>query len=54
LKKDKQTIKCSVEHCKYNEERCCNLDKIQVAPCEAGDVEKESKEATMCDSYKTE
>ena len=49
-KKDEQTIKCSVDDCKYNDCSCksCNLKEINVCSCSP----ENEKEATMCDSYK--
>lgn len=49
-KSEEQTIKCSVEDCRYNDcaYGCCDLNEIKVCSC--GDEEK--KEATMCNSYK--
>lgn len=50
MKKNEQTIKCSVHDCKHCDcdEDMCNLDKIKVCNCR-GDGDKET---TMCDSYK--
>ncbi len=53
MKKDNQTIKCSVEDCKYHIGNDCSLDKIKVASCESNNAEG-TKERTMCDSYKSE
>lgn len=46
----KQVIECSVYNCKYCDCSCdlCNLKKIKVANCNT----KESKQSTMCDSFK--
>lgn len=49
MKKD-QKIKCDVYDCKHCacEEENCELESIQVCSCNP----EETKEATMCDSYK--
>lgn len=42
-------IKCTVKDCKYNQENeLCTLQEIKVCHCNP----EETKEATMCDSYK--
>lgn len=42
-------IKCTVKDCKYNKENAlCTLKEIKVCHCNP----EETKEATMCDSYK--
>ncbi len=49
--KGKQTIKCSVASCKYNENSdFCSLKSIEVSPCNhvhSGIAEEES----LCSSY---
>ncbi|MDD2203606.1 MAG: DUF1540 domain-containing protein [Bacilli bacterium] len=46
------SIGCTVDHCKYYDKKCCTLDKIKVAKCDAEN--DADKEATMCDSYEME
>ncbi|MDD3453474.1 MAG: DUF1540 domain-containing protein [Bacilli bacterium] len=47
---NKQTIKCTVEDCKYCDcdKDTCMLNKIKVCNCDGSGI----KETTMCDSYK--
>ena len=49
---DKQKIKCDVYDCKHCDcdKECCCLDEIKVCNCNSN----HDKEATMCDSYKSE
>ncbi len=48
--KGKQTIKCDVTNCSYNDCECkaCSLEKIKVCNCSSD----KTKEATICDSFK--
>lgn len=48
----KQKINCRVYDCKYCNNECdlCKLDAIEICNC----ASDETKEATMCDSYKKE
>lgn len=50
MNKDKQTIKCDVYDCKHCDcdEEACKLNEIKVCNCR----DDETKEATMCDSFK--
>lgn len=48
--KENKHIACDVKDCKYNNCDCmhCTLEEIKVCNCD----DDETKEATMCDSYK--
>ena len=50
MKNNKQEIKCQVFDCAFcdSNECKCSLDKIEVCNC----APDNSKEATMCNSYK--
>lgn len=51
-KSNKQTIECSVDSCRFNEDASiCGLDTIQVCACWGKDSGKPEDES-MCASYK--
>lgn len=51
--KDKQTIKCDVTNCKYNndEEYLCNLNSVDIS-CTCNKSECKNKSETICQSFK--
>lgn len=50
-KNNKQTIKCEVESCKYNDETgACELDEIQVG-CDCDNDKCSCTEETICQSF---
>lgn len=51
MKDNKQTIKCEVESCKYNDEKgACELDEIQVG-CDCDNDKCACTEETVCQSF---
>lgn len=53
MKKSKQTIKCEVESCKYNDDSnyLCTLDEIDVS-CTCNKNNCNNKKETICNSFK--
>lgn len=51
-KNKKQTIKCDVESCKYNntDDKLCDLDEIKVS-CICDNDDCRSNDETICDSF---
>ena len=51
-KDKKQTIKCDVESCKYNntDDKLCELDEIKVS-CICDNDDCRSNDETICDSF---
>lgn len=52
-KDNKQTIRCNVSSCKYNDCDCnmCNLNEIDVS-CSCNKNKCSSKKETICNSFK--
>jgi hypothetical protein len=49
----KQTIKCDVDDCKYySNENLCTLKEIKVCHCDCEDEHEDTKNGTICHSYK--
>lgn len=53
MEKSKQTIKCDVENCKYNDDSnyLCTLDEIDVS-CTCNKNDCNNKKETICNSFK--
>ncbi len=53
-KEQKQTIKCDVESCTYNDnDNNCQLDEIKVS-CNCSNNDVSDKEETICNSFEAE
>lgn len=50
MSKDKNSIKCDVESCKHNDEKCCLLNSVKIS-CNCGHDECNCADDTICESF---
>lgn len=50
MSKDKNNIKCDVESCKHNSDKCCLLDSVKIS-CNCGCDECNCADDTICESF---
>lgn len=50
MSKENNNIKCDVETCKHNEDKCCDLDEVKIS-CNCGCDECNCVDDTICESF---
>lgn len=50
MAKENNKIKCEVESCKYNDEKCCELDEVKIG-CNCENDACSCSDETICKSF---